>query len=404
MTASPRRVALLIEASRAYARGLIRGVAQYNLEHEGWSLYYAPRGLEDPPPAWVAGWEGDGVLARINDRRTAQAVTSLGVPVVDLRRAFDDLDHPTVGPDDEAVARLAFAHLLERGFRSFGFCAMPRRAHPPMDVRADCFERLAREQGHDCNVFRARRQRRSSSVWEEEQNRIAHWIHALPKPAGVMASNDDYGLLLLDACRRAGVGVPDEVAVVGAGDDECLCHLAVPPLSSVDLNPERIGFEAAALLDRMMDGEPIARSNFLVEPRGMVTRMSTDVLATSDEAVVRAVRFIRAHACRRIQVADVLRHVRMSRTALEPRVKAVLGRTVYQEIQRVQIERVKELLAGSDMPIKQVAFRTGFRYPEYMMRVFRRATGTTPARFRKSARQEGRAASLQPSESHGRIV
>jgi LacI family transcriptional regulator len=377
----PRRVALLVEASRAYARGLVRGVARYNREHERWSVYFAPRGLSDPLPAWLENWRGDGILARIENRRMAEAVTRTGLPAIDLRRALDGLGMPTMGPDDAIVARLAIDHLRGRGFRHFGYFGPWPGVHPALDARRDHFHRLTDEAGFVCSTFRSRR--RSNRSWEEELGRIVEWIADLPKPVGVLACNDDYGLQLLDACHRSGVLVPDEVAVVGVGNDDCLCNLSLPPLTSIDLNPQRIGYEAARLLDRMMAGESPPAQHMVVEPRGIQTRRSTDVLATEDEAVIRAVKFIRGHAGQRIQVADVLKHVKMSRASLEPRVKRVLGRTIYQEIQRVQIERVKELLLGSSAPLKQIASQAGFRYPEYMMRVFRQTTGLTPREYRK---------------------
>lgn len=382
-----RRVALFIEASRAYARGLVRGVARYNREHRQWSVYFTPQGPNDPPPAWLHDWNGDGILARIDNQALADALLKTGLPVIDLRRAVADLGLPTIGPDDEAVARLAVHHLVERGFHSFGFFGTPRGMHPSMDARADHFERLVAEAGFSCSVLSVRRRRPSQEGWEKELDRVIPWLQTLPKPAGVMAANDDRGLQLLDACRRAGILVPDEVSVIGVGNDDCLCSLSLPPLTSIDLNPQRIGYEAARLLDQMMADGVRTAPHMLIEPRGIVTRMSTDVLATEDQAVIRAVKFIRARACDRIQVGDVLKHVRMSRGALEPRIKHVLGRTIYQEIQRVQIESVKELLLSTNAPIKQIAHQTGFSYPEYMMRVFRRATGQTPAEYRKNGQR-----------------
>ena len=379
-----KHVALLIEASRAYARGLVRGVARYNREHAGWLLSYTP---QEPRQLarWLADWHGDGILARIDDRRTAAAVLAKGLPVVELRRLLD-LGLPTIGPDDCAVSRLAIEHLVERGFRQFGFCAAPRGAHPSMDARREHFTAAVAAAGYRCVCFEMRPSRRGVGVWEAEPPRLAEWIAALPKPTGVMACNDDCGLQVLDACRQAGVLVPDELAVIGAGNDDCLCSLAVPPLTSVDLHPQRIGYEAAALLARMMSRRARSPKQMLVAPRGVVMRMSTDVLATEDEAVLAAVRFIRQHACEAIQVGAVLRHVKMSRAALEPRMKAVLQRTIHQEIERVRIQRVCEMLATIDAPLKQIAQRAGYRYPEYMMRAFRRVTGETPGQYRKRLR------------------
>jgi LacI family transcriptional regulator len=377
-----RHVALLIEATNAYARGVVRGVAQYNHEHAHWAVYFEPHALDDPPPKWLKSWRGNGILARIGNRRIAKAVLAVGVPVVELRRVITIPGVPSIGPDNYVVARLAAEHLRERGFRHFGFCGLPRGLYPPLDDRADAFLSYLQQADLPSSLFEATR----NVPWEREQKQIAQWIGSLPKPAGVMTCGDERGLQVLRACALVGVAVPDQVAVIGAGNDDCLCSLSNPPLSSVDLAPRSIGYEAAALLDRMMDGQQPPAQHILIPPRGIVARLSTDVLATEDQAVVRAVSFIRSHACDDIRVRDVLKDVKLSRSALEPRLKRVLGRTIHQEIRRVQIERVKKLLSTTDLPTKQISAQAGFRSVQYLTRVFRKATGQTPASYRKRMR------------------
>ena len=377
------RVALLIETSRAYGRGLLRGVSRFNREQGGWSVYFRPHGLGDPPPPWLRHWQGDGILARINDRRVADAVLAAGVPVVELRGALPDLGIPFIGADNRVTAQMMFEHLRDCGFRRFAFCSMSEGIYPIMDERCNNFRMLAEQEEFFYSEFKSRADRRLS--WEQERIKMAKWISALPKPIGIAACNDDYGLQVLDACRYANVLVPDEAAVIAVENDDYCCSLAIPPLTTIDQMPEQIGYEAAALLDRMMNGETVATDPVLIPPRGVVTRQSTDVLATEDEVVAHAVHFIRQHACNRIGVTDVVKHVHLSRSALEIRMKAAIGRAIYQEIQRVQIDAVKELLAETDLPIKQVAVRCGFSGVRYMTRAFRNATGQTPAAFRKHA-------------------
>jgi LacI family transcriptional regulator len=289
---------------------------------------------------------------------------------------------PSIGPDNQAVARLALEHLRERGFRQLGFCGLPRGVDPPMDDRADAFLESARQTGLPCSRFPAARR----GSWEREHKLLIQWVRLLPKPAGVMTCNDTRGLQVLRACFQAGIAVPDQVAVVGAGNDDCLCSLAHPPLSSIDLAPELVGYEAAALLDRLMARRGALAAPIQLPPRGIVTRLSTDVLATPDAAVAKAVAFIRGRACDGLKVTEVLRHVGLSRSALEPRLKKVLGRTVHHEIERVRIDRARVLLATTDLPTKQIAAQTGFRYVQYLTRVFRKVTGHTPAHYRKQAR------------------
>ncbi len=381
--AAARKVALLIEATNGYARGLLHGVARYAHEHGRWTIYFEPRALDEPPPKWLKGWKGDGILARIGNRRSAKAVIGAGVPVVELRRMLRLPGIPSIGPDHEAVARLAVGHLRERGFRHFAFCGLPCGQDPPLDDRADAFVACLRAAGLPCHIFPADR----AAGWEQEQKRLTSWIRALPKPAGILTCQDNRGLQVLRACAQAGIAVPDQVAVIGAGNDDCLCNLSHPPLSSVDLAPESIGYEAAALLERLMDRRPPPAPPILVQPRGIVTRFSSDVLATEDEAVSRTVAFIRGRARDNIQVSHVLAHVKLSRSGLEPRLKRVLGRTIHQEIHHVRIERVKALLVSSQLPTKQIADQTGFNSVQYLTRVFRKATGQTPSAYRKRMRR-----------------
>ncbi|NLX96176.1 MAG: DNA-binding transcriptional regulator [Rhodopirellula sp.] len=380
-----KRVALLIESTRAYSRELIRGIARFNQQRANWRVEFTPRGLDDPPPAWLKAWKGDGILARINDRRMARALSDKGVPVVDLRRTLHCDSVPAVGPDDAAVARLVVEHFRERGFRRFAFVGLPVGIHRAMDARAEHFCGMVEQAGHEHQRLNVESVTQGDR-WQSQCGQISRWLKRLDRPSAIMACNDDLGLQVLDACRRAGIRVPDEIAVVGVGNDECLCDLALPALTSVDLNPQKVGYEAAALLDRMMAGKSVPDREMVVAPAGIVARMSSDVVATEDARVAQAVLYIRQHACDGIRVADVLRHVSVSRAALEPRFKQVLGRTVHQEIHRVRLSRVQELLSVTDMPLKQIARQAGYRYPEYMMRVFRLATGQTLKQYRNAAR------------------
>jgi LacI family transcriptional regulator len=200
-----------------------------------------------------------------------------------------------------------------------------------------------------------------------------------------MACNDQRGQHVLDACQRLNVAVPEQVAVIGCDDDAVLCNLCHPPLSSVIPNPERIGYEAAALLDRMMSGSAAPTTPQRIEPVGVHTRQSTDVLAIDDPAVASALRFIRERAFQGVSMKDVLKHSDMSRSLLERKFRQYLGHSPQAEIRSNQLKRVKQLLAESDLPLGEIAALAGYAHPEYMSVVFKRETGQTPGQFRASA-------------------
>lgn len=390
--AALRHVAVLIETSGSYGRGILQGIAKYNRAHGGWSTFFRPEGPKTPPPAWLRGWKGDGILARIDPRELTALSRRSRVPIVNLRGSGDALPFPHVTTDNAEVGQLAAVHLLERGLRHFALFGRPKGVNPTLDQRGEHFRAAVGRAGFECVEFphapaASRRQRKPASGaavgWEEQQDRLAAWIRGLPKPVGIMACNDELGLQVLDACRRCAAAVPDEVAVIGVDNDVPLCDLAIPPLTSIDVNAEGIGYEAAALLDRLMSGDrPAGAKAIKVRPRGVVTRRSTDVIASEDADVAEAARFIREHACRGLQVSDVLTHLGMSRATLQQRMKQVIGRTIHQEIQRVKLNHVKQRLLDPTTTIKQVAREAGFASVQYLTRVFHATTGETPAKYR----------------------
>ena len=375
-----KHVALLIETSSSYGRGLLHGISKYNRAHGRWSTYIRPQGMNDDLPEWLARWKGDGILVRMRGEELARSLKKVKVPIVNLRSSQPRLPYPCFIVNNAEVVKLAIQHFVDRGLKEFAFCAVPRGRNSVLDERADLFKQFLDAEGRSCHVLTLSKDEGS---WEQEQEQISQWILALPKPVGIMAANDERGLQVLDACRRCEIHVPDQVAVLGVDNDEPLCDLAIPPLASVDVNAEGIGFEAAALLERMMGGDDVAVPAVTeIMPRGVVTRRSTDVIASEDDDVNRAVQYIRQEACNGLRVIDVLNHTAMSRATLHQRMKNIIGSSVHQEIQRVRLNRAKELLVMSPLRIKQVARESGFASVQYMTRVFRSACGETPLQYR----------------------
>lgn len=381
--AKPPHVALLIETSLAYGRGLLRGVARYVHEHGPWSIYFRPQGLDASPPPWLVGWRGDGILARINNRKMAKAVLQTQLPTVDVRNALSGVGLPGIGPDNRAVVQLACRQFLDSGFRHIAFCGAPQGENRFLDVRRDYFRELVEESGLSCHIYLPRRTARGDSAWEQEQGRLVRWLKKLPKPVGVMTCDDNQGLQVLDACLRAQLAVPDQVAVIGVNNDEHLCGLSNPPLSSVDVNPERIGYEAAALLDRLMAGAKPPKGIVEFPPRGLVVRQSSDVVGIDDHYLAAALRFIRAHVGDSITVAQIADALDISRSTLERRFLALLGRTPKQEITRVQLAKAQDLLTQTNLPLAIVAEKSGFRSAGYFCEVFHRLVGCTPGTYRR---------------------
>ncbi|RYG23446.1 DNA-binding transcriptional regulator [bacterium] len=369
-------VALIVETSVVYGREILKGISRHRAVHGGWSVFLDERELDAPAPEWLLDWEGDGVILRSTTPELAEGLRSRGLAVVDLNDRHGDLGLPRIASDMRAIGRLAAEHLLKRGYKSLAYCGF--------EGEAWCDARLAGvlECAEPYAVFRTPWRGLREHAWQEERDAIGTWLSSLPKPLGVVACNDVRGHHVLDACRLSGLDVPEEVAVIGVDNAETFCALCDPPLSSVVPDAARIGHEAAALLDCLMRGEDVPKGTTLVPPKGVVTRQSTDSVAIADPLVARSVRFIRENAQCPIGVDDVLARTGVSRSTLERRFRAALGRSPHDEIGQARLKRVKTLLRETDWPLARIAEETGFDHPEYMMVQFKRETGQTPSQWR----------------------
>jgi LacI family transcriptional regulator len=380
------RVALLIETSGSYGRDALAGISEYSRAHGPWSFYVLPRAHEQSLPD-MKSWRPTGIIARIESKAAARVIANAGVPVVGLDVSPEVLlqlrqrvPASEIHPDARAAARMAGDHLLERGFRSFAFVGV--RDQVWSQERQHAFvNHVLGQHKHPCEVFNFSEVTRAQE-YGADQKKLIHWLRQLPKPLGLMACNDDCAREVLDAAIVAAIPVPDEIGVIGMDNDSVLCDLCNPPLTSVIPNAHRAGYEAAVLLHRMMEDRNVPGQTLLLEPSGVTTRQSTDVVAIDDRQVAMAVRFIREHAAEKISVEDVLKAVPLSRTLLERRFKHYLRRTPHEQILHERIGRVKLLLTTTDLTLAAVAERSGFDHVEYLSVVIKRLTGKSPSQFR----------------------
>jgi LacI family transcriptional regulator len=381
------RIALLMESSRWYSQQMQRGIAAYAMAHGPWLFYHQMRALSDAAPAWLRGFQCDGILARIESRKLLGQIKRLALPTVDLYAMYSVKGIFPIDNDNQVIAQSAANHLLERGFTNFAFCGYSGVHFS--EQRCAYFAGYLAGKGFEVAVYNGPPRPRTIDLSAMEvaslmrERELAKWIQSLSKPVGLLGCDDSRAFQVLNACGQYGVAVPDEVAVIGVDNDEVLCGLSNPPLSSIDPDAQKIGYEGAALLHRIIDGETVSSEKVLVPSCRVVVRQSTNVLAMADSRVAAAMHFIRQHACDGIVVEDVLRELRLSRSTLERRFAEMLGRSPKAEINRVQLERVKDLLRTTDFPLAKIARLAGFSYVESMYYAFKKATGQTPGQYRK---------------------
>jgi LacI family transcriptional regulator len=384
MNASSIRIGLVLDYSLGYCRAVLRGIQSLAEARPNWLLT-----LVSTEPAAIdhlRTLRPDGLIAYIDTRAVAKRLLSFGRPLVNISAIVPDLPTHRVVVDDQLLGRMAAAHLLERRFVNFGFVGHAK-------LHFSCLrEQGFREELRAAGVSPASYggaglppRHLSSLVWPLDV-RVQKWLAALPKPVGIFVPSDTWAYQLLEVCRQMRLSVPDEVAMIAVAVDELLCELARPPLSSIAIPAERIGKEAAALLDRQLTARRGRHSTLLLPPLGVITRQSTDLVAIDDPEVAAAVRFIAARGLAHIQVSDVVRAVPLPRRTLERRFRAVVGRGIGQEIRRVRLERARFLLTSTNYSMSEVAERSGISDAKQLSAAFHSETGLTPTAFRRRSR------------------
>ena len=385
------KVVLLFDTSRTATREILRGIVRYAHLHGPWHFlreerFYlrlaAYRRLNTYRASSVrrAVDKADGLIGYLLDAHLADQLREASVPMVTLEAGLSPKHSSTMNSDDRAIAKMAAEYFFNGGFGHLAYCGLGNLV---WSIRRGEF--FAEEVAHrqlEVHFHEPRKVRRKLSG-EEDQRHLAAWLEGLPKPVGVMACNDDRAQDVLEACEAAGLRVPAEVAVLGVDNDELVCSLCAPPLSSIALNFQWAGYEAAALLDKMMAGQDVGNEKIVYGPTHVEVRMSTDILAMEDRELAQAISFIRRHANRPIRVEQVVATVAVSRRNLERRFHKVLGRSIYAEITRVRVEEIAKLLVETNQPVSSIAYALGFPGVHNLSRVFSREKGVSPAAFRK---------------------
>ncbi len=380
------RVALLIETSREVGRSILSGIERYARLYGPWTFHLFPGDLAQQLND-VQTWDATGIIARIETPEIAQAIMNKGLPTVALD-LYEDQKSPSgsfrntceVYVNSYEVGRAAAEHLLERRFDNYAFVCEVNNVLWSKD-RERGFDDTLRQAGFD---FYRYTPSRKSIPWGEEIHELGKWLESLPKPVGVMAAMDVRGRQVIAACQEAGIRVPEDVAVLGVDNDSLLCKMCSPRMSSVILDSENGGYQAARILDGLMKGRITQKKTFLINPTGIASRESTERSEILDPLVTQALRFIHLNSMIALSVQEVVKHVGTSRRLLEIRFQNVLGRSILQEISSARLERVKQLLLKTDLKVREIAESCEFGTDGYLCRFFLRESGQTISEFRKN--------------------
>lgn len=371
------KVILLLETSREYGRQLQFGITKYSYFNGPWTFYREPGGRDRALPQ-LKDWGANGIIAHAKNAATARKIMDTGIPAI--VKGFKVEGYPLLDADNRAIGIMGAEHLIDRGFRRFAYCGYDDLFWSV--ERGKAFAERIEHEAFDIFLYQQPRARKQRS-WDGELVRIAQWLESLPTPIGIMACVDDRSQHVLHACKMVGLEVPAEVAIVGVDNDELICSLANPQLSSIALAAQRAGYETAGLLDRLMAGEKVHNPLVVTQATHVVTRQSTDVMAMDDRMVAKALQYIHSHATDTIQVTDVINALPISRRALQKRFQAVLGRTILDEIRHTRVDMVAQMLTETNLSIAQIALACGYPGIDHISRSFGNIKHMSPLAYRK---------------------
>jgi LacI family transcriptional regulator len=387
MIAVPK-ITLLIDLSATPGRNLMRGIARYARIYGPWQLNHIARDFYDSSSRQADILKSlteiiknsDGII--MLEPNAVDFTKNLDIPIV-IASTIRDMRvsaKPTILTDSKKIGEMGANYFIQKGFKNLAFCGIRKMLWS--DHREKYFIDTAKN--NRIKTFSNKLTYPQSERFKDlNMDRIGQWIRKIPKPAGIMACNDACGKFIIDSCRRNSISVPDEVAVLGVDNDDILCDLTYPSLSSISLNTEKGGFDAAALLDKLMKGIVSNTQVIVIDPISVLERQSTDIIAVDDKVVADIINYIKINSKQPVQVTDLINKFHISRKSLYKKFKDNLGISVYDQIRKIKVEGISKMLVETDKSIKEIAFDFGFQNVDHIARFFCKAKGFTPTRFRK---------------------
>ena len=379
------KIILLSDFAEEYGKDLLRGIARYSKDHGPWTFcrmpaYYRDTIGIDGILAWAKEWKADGIIGQFYNNGEVRKFTQAKIPVIaqDFKERLQDA--PNISGAYKETGRMAADYFLKKGFRNFAFYGF--RNIVWSRERAEGFKERLREAGHDVHLYE-RTDSCATDLWHYKPSTLTRWLKSLPKPVALMSCDDNLGNHITEASRQIKIKIPDDLAVLGVDNDEMLCDLSDPPLSSISLDTEKSGYEAARLMHKMIETQCYKCDDIVVQPTQVVSRVSTDIFASADKYIVDALKYIHENLDKNLKVNQVLKEVPMSRRSLEKRFVMTTGYPVYEYIYNKRIEKFTQKLLETDMTIFEIALDLGLSDSKNIARQFKQIKGLTPVAYRK---------------------
>jgi LacI family transcriptional regulator len=379
------KVSLTIETVLEAARDTVRGITKYANIHGPWVF-------NTSCPFWTLGRKKNAWLEYVKQSKPDAIVMheienmgqlrQLDIPKIVLcqKKPFYEGAANLIGQHDK-IGSIAAKHLLDKGYRSFAFYGF--KGFYFSDERCKSFSAWLAHKGYGVDVLKEKHYNKPYTwgLWLDQAPALCKWLNSLEKPVGIMTANDERGREILEACKIAKLDIPDDVGVIGCGNDDYLCNL-LPSLSSIIMGTFRAGYDAAAMLDKLMKGKHISDETIVVKTGHVIARHSTDIRLIEDKTVSKAISFIRHNNRRIIQIEDVISYAGTSRRSLQLKFKQVMGRNIHEEIVQSRIAYISKLLRETNIPVSEIALHFGYYDNKNFARLFKQRMNVTPSQYR----------------------
>lgn len=378
------KIILLLDFAEEYSKSLMKGINTYSREFGPWifcrmPLFHRETVGMDGILKWALEWGADGIIGQLYNDKEISKFVKAGIPVIaqDFKERFAEI--PNITGAYHETGQLGADYFLKKGFTNFAFYGFS-------DIvwsreRSEGFEDRVKSTGHKVHYFEHKKAR-STELWYYKPSSLSRWLKSLPKPIGLMACDDNQGQHITEACRHLGIRIPEEVAVLGVDNDEMICDLSDPPLSSIALDVEKGGYDTAKLLDQLIKHGIADYHDIVVKPMQVITRHSTDIYATNDDHIATSLKFIHQNIDKNLHVEEVVKQVPLSRRALEKRFLEITGYPVYKYIFNLRIEKFTQKLLDTDMSVFEIALDMGLTDSKNIARQFRQVKGCSPSVYR----------------------
>ncbi|MBK5261318.1 MAG: DNA-binding transcriptional regulator [Peptostreptococcaceae bacterium] len=379
------KILLLIDFSEEYGRALLRGITRYSQVYGPWSFCkmppfvrekYGVNGILD----FARKWGAQGIVGQLDNTQEISKLIDSGICIVaqDFKERFTEI--PNITSDYDKAGAMAAGYFLAKGYKNFAFYGFTEIVWSR--ERALGYSNRLKEAGYTVHSFN-NTQKNKHQLWYYSQSPLSDWLLKLPKPVALFACDDNQASHIAEACKLAGIRVPDEVSILGVDNDEMICNMSNPPTSSICLDTENAGFKVAELMENMILKKTDHFDDIFVESTSIFSRQSTDIFAVNDPEVLKALQFIRETITQKIQVSDVIKNVALSRRAIEKRFVDTIERSIYQEILFRKMERATQLLLQTKYSILEIACQSGFDDDKNFARMFQKIHQLTPLQYRK---------------------